>query len=88
MTILTHNDWGQFDIINNIIVLTKRGADTVHTIIPKKYQKYPSTIILKQEFFLARVNNSPYGPLENMSSHYAYSITIHTHTTTLADFGN
>ena len=32
----TQNDWGQRDIINRIIILTKQGTDTIHAVIPKK----------------------------------------------------
>ena len=38
----THNEWVQRDIINNIIILTKRDADMIYTIIPTKHQNYPS----------------------------------------------
>ena len=55
----THNDWGQRDIIKNVIILTKRGADTIYTVIPIKYQKYPSNTILKHAIFLAKVNKLP-----------------------------
>ena len=32
----TQNDWGQQDIINETKILTKRGSDTIHDVIPKK----------------------------------------------------
>ena len=41
MTSFTKNDWGQRDIINIYIFLTKQGTDTIHAIIPKKYPNYP-----------------------------------------------
>ena len=43
---LIQNEWGQCDIINKIKIWTKRGTDTIHAVLPKKYQKYPSTTIL------------------------------------------
>ena len=55
----TQNDLGQHDIINKTRILTKQGIDTIHAVIPTKYQKYPSTIILKNAIFLAKVNKSP-----------------------------
>ena len=57
----THNIKGQNDTINNIIILTKRGADTVYTVFHKKFHRYPSTTIPKHLNFLAKVNKSPYG---------------------------
>ena len=83
MMSFTHTDWDKCDIINNILILTKRGSDTIHTIIPKKYQKYQSTTILKHENVLVKVNKSPYVPLLNITIHYVYSITIYVFTTTL-----
>ena len=56
MTSFTKNDWGQCDIINKVIILTKRGTDTMHAAIPKKYQKYPSTTILKHNHVLDKEN--------------------------------
>ena len=47
----TQNDRGQHDIMDIIIKLTKRGSDTIHDVIPKKYQKYPSNTYLKYEYF-------------------------------------
>ena len=29
----THSDWGQRDIINNIIILTRWGEDNIYTVI-------------------------------------------------------
>ena len=55
----TQNDWGQRDIINKIVILTKRGTDTIHAVIPEKYQKYPSTTILEHANVLAKVNKLP-----------------------------
>ena len=49
----------------------------MHAVIPTKYQKYPSTTILKHMNVLAKVNKSPSGPLLKMTPHDAYSITIH-----------
>ena len=81
----THNEGGQRDTINNIIILTKKGAYTIYTIIMTKYQKYPSTTILKHVNVLAKVNKLPYFRLLNMTPRYAYSITIHVRTMTLVD---
>ena len=53
---LAQNNRGQREIINKIVVLTKQGTDTAHTIIPTKYQKYPSTTINKHANVLAIVN--------------------------------
>ena len=47
----THNEWGQRDIIKHIIILTKRGADKIYTVIPMKYDNYTSNKILKHEIF-------------------------------------
>ena len=77
------NDWGQLDITNKIIILTKQGIDKIHAAVTKKYKKYPSTKILKHVNFLAKVNKLPKGCLLNMILHYAYSITIHVHTMTI-----
>ena len=55
----THNYWGQLDIIKKIKILTKRGADTIYTVLPTKYCKYTSTTILKHANVLAKVNK-PY----------------------------
>ena len=56
----TQNDWGQCDIINKTKILTKRGSDKVHDIIPTKYQKYPSDTILKHANVLSKSNKLPY----------------------------
>ena len=69
-------------------MLTKRGTYLIHAIIPTKYQKYPSTTILKHVIYLAKVNKSPGGILYNITPHDAYSITIHMHTTTLEDINH
>ena len=55
-----HNYWGQRDIINKIIILTKKGVDMIYTIFPTKYQKYPSTTILKHANVLDKEHKSPY----------------------------
>ena len=68
---------------NKITILTKRGTDMIHAVILKKYQKYPSTTILKQANVLEKVNKPPYGRLQNMTPHNAYSITIHVRTINL-----
>ena len=59
MISFTHNEWGQHDIMNNNIILIKRGADTIYTVLPTKYCKYTSTTILKHANVLAKVNK-PY----------------------------
>ena len=56
MMIFTQNDWSQREIINKVIILTKQGTDTIHAVIPKKCQNYPSTTILKHVFFGGKVN--------------------------------
>ena len=33
----TNNDWGQHDIIKNIKTLTKRGTNTIYTVILMKF---------------------------------------------------
>ena len=43
----TKNDSDQCDIIDKIILLTKRGTDITHAVILTQYQKYPSIKILK-----------------------------------------
>ena len=55
----TQNDWNQCDIINKIVMLTKWVKDTIHAVIPTKYQKYPFTTILKHTNVLAKVNKLP-----------------------------
>ena len=49
------NDWGQLDIINKTKILTNHGLDTIHDIIPTKYQKYLSNAIIKHVNVLAKV---------------------------------
>ena len=39
--------------------MKKRGTDMIHSVIPKKYQKYPSTTILKHMNVLDKVNKIP-----------------------------
>ena len=63
------NDWGQRDIINKIIILTKWGTYRMYTAILKKYQKYPPTTILKHANVLAGVSKSPYVVWYNMAPH-------------------
>ena len=52
----TQSDWGQHDIISEIKILLKRGINTIHAVIPIKFQNYPSTTILKHSNVLAKVN--------------------------------
>ena len=52
----TQDYWGQCDIINKTKILTKRGSDNIHDVIPSKCQKHPSNKILKQADVLAKVN--------------------------------
>ena len=56
----THNDWDQHNIINNIVILTKWGADTIYIVLPTKYHKYSSTTILKHVNILDQVDKLPY----------------------------
>ena len=81
----TKNNWGQRDIINKIVVLTKQDTYTIHAFIPKKYWKYSSTAILKHVDVLDKVNKSPYGSLPYITPHNAYNITINVRTVTLED---
>ena len=55
----TQNDWGQRDIINKIAILTKLGTDMINDGIHKKYQKYPSTTILKHVNVFDKLNKLP-----------------------------
>ena len=62
-----HNDWSKCDTMENITIITKWGADTIYTVLMKKYQKYPSTKIPKHPYFLTKVNKSPYESLLDMT---------------------
>ena len=53
-----------------------------------KFQKYPSTTILKHVNILSEANKPPRGCLHHMMPHVAYSITIHVHKMTVADISN
>ena len=66
-------------------MLTKRGSDTIHDVIPTKYQKYPSNTILKHVNVLAKVNKLPRGSLHSINPHDAYIITINALTMTLSN---
>ena len=88
MTIFTLDDWGQREIVNTIIISTKRGTDTIYIAILTKYQKYPSTTILKHANVLDKANKLPYGRLLNMTPNYAYSITIYVRKMTLPDISH
>ena len=52
----TQNDWGQRDIINKTKILTKKGSDKIHDVIPTKYQKYPLNTILKHANVFDKAN--------------------------------
>ena len=39
----TKNDSGQRDITDKTKILTKRGSDTIHDVIPKKIRNKPLT---------------------------------------------
>ena len=82
------NEWIHRDVINKIRILTKQGTDMIHTVILMKYQKYPSTTILKHANVLAEVNKLPYGRLPYMMPQEAYSIPTHIHKMILADIGH
>ena len=82
---LTQNDWVQRDIINKIKISAKRGSDTIHAIIMTKYQKCPSTTILKHENVLSKLNELNCGRSQNMTLHDAYSIPIHVSTMNPSD---
>ena len=60
----------------------------IHAIIPTKYQKYTSFTTLKDANVLAKVNKLCYVCLLYMTSHGAYSITIHVRTMTLVEIGH
>ena len=81
----TKNDSDKCEIINKILILTKGGTDTIHAVIIPKYQKYPSTTILKHANFLVKVNKLPWGCLHNIPPHDSYSIKIHLCTVNLSD---
>ena len=81
----TQNCWGQRDITNKIKVLTKQGTDMIYAVITKKYQKYPSTTIIEHKDVFDKVNNLPWGCLQNMTPNNAYNIPIYVLTMTLAD---
>ena len=51
----------------------------MHTIIQTKYQKYPSTTILKHEMFLAEVNKLPYVRLPDTIPHDVEYYNPHMH---------
>ena len=80
MMSFTQNDWSKRDILKSIISLTKQGTDTIHAVIPMKYQNYPSTKILKHANVLSKVNKLPYVHSLNMTPHGSYSITIQLRT--------
>ena len=60
----------------------------IYAVITTKYQKYPSTTIVKHANVLAKVNKFPCGRLHNMTPHDAYSIPIYVRTTTLEDISH
>ena len=84
----TQNDWFQRDIINKLIILTKRGTDTINFVIPKKYHKYTSITVLKHANVLAEVNKSSYARLHNMMPHDAYIIKILVRIVTLGEISH
>ena len=84
----TQHDWGQRGIINTVIILTKRGTDTINSVILTKYQKYPSTTILRHEDVWDKVNKLPYGHLQNITPHAAWIITIQVSKMTLAEISH
>ena len=63
--------------INNI---EQQGTDTINAVIPMKYQKYPSFIILQHMNVLAKLNKFPYVSLLYMTPNEAYNITFHMRT--------
>ena len=60
----------------------------IHAVIPKKYQKYPSTAILKHANVLTKVNKSPQGHLQNITPRDACGILIHVRTVTPEDISH
>ena len=52
-------NWGQCDIINSIMTLTKQGSYTIHDSIQNKYQKYPYNTIIKRANVLDQLNKYP-----------------------------
>ena len=53
------NDLVQLDIINKSKILSKQVSDMIHDVILTKYQKCPSSTILKHANVLAKLNKSP-----------------------------
>ena len=53
----THNDWGQCDIINDIIILTKWGADRIYTVIPTNIRSIPQQQCLNMWMFWINQKN-------------------------------
>ena len=84
MTSFTQIDWGQWYIIKKVTILTKQGTDTIHAVIPKKYQKYPLKK-LKHANVLDKENKLSWWHLHIMTPHDAYSITIHVRKTAIAE---
>ena len=60
----------------------------MHAVILMKHQKDPSTRILKHANVLDKVNKSPWGSLNIMTPHDAYSVTVNVCTVTLVDISN
>ena len=69
-------------------MLIKQGTYMILAVILTKYQKHPSTTILKHVNFLAKLNKSPSDHLNNMTPHETYSITIYVCTINLADISH
>ena len=63
--------------------IDQQGTDTIHAIITKKCQKYPSNTTLKHVNILDKVNKFPFVRLLNMTPHNTYSITTHLRTMTI-----
>ena len=60
----------------------------MYDVILIKYQKYPSTTMLKHVNVLAKLNKAALGSLPDMMPHKYFSITINVHTMILADISH
>ena len=65
-------------------MVIKRGTYKIHSVITTKYQKYPSTIMIKHVGVLDHVNKFTFVRLLNITPHDAYIITTHICTMTIA----
>ena len=82
MISFTKRDCGKRDILNNYNI-DQRGTDTIvktiHAVIMKKYQKYPSSAKLKHVNIFSEVNPLPYVSLLNVTPWYVQYYIPRTH---------